>query len=72
MKEHKIIVEKAFPRALSSWDCAENRIQSLIDDGWEVEKLKCATMHSDEGACVVAYLSRETEWAEESKEVWAK
>lgn len=60
MKEHKIIVEKAFPRALSSRDCAEYRIQSLIDDGWEVEKLECTTLHSDEGACVVAYFSRET------------
>ena len=61
MREHKIIVEKAFPHALSSRNCAEYRIQSLIDDGWEVDQLKCTTMHSDEGAVVVAYLSRETE-----------
>ena len=61
MRKHKIIVEKAFPRALSKRLSAEERIQTLIDDGWEVEKLECTTMNSDEGAVVVAYLSRETE-----------
>lgn len=60
MREHKIIVAPAFQRALCKRIGAEARIQSLIDEGWEVEKLKC-TGKDEDNAVVVAYLSRETE-----------
>lgn len=58
MKEQKIIVTPAFHSDFYKCQGAEEKIQPLLDNGWEIEKLTC-TGKSQGDTTVVAYLSRE-------------
>lgn len=58
MKEHKIIVSPAYHSDFYKCQGAEERIQPLLDEGWEIEKLTC-TGKSQGDTTVVACLVRE-------------
>lgn len=58
MKEHKIIVTPAFHSDFYKCQGAEEKIQPLLDEGWEIEKLTC-TGKSQGDTTVVAYLTHE-------------
>lgn len=58
MKEHKIIVTPAYHSDFYKCQGAEERIQPLLDEGWEIEKLTC-TGKSQGDTTVVACLARE-------------
>ena len=58
MKEQKIIVTPAFHSDFYKCQGAEEKIQPLLDEGWEIVKLTC-TGKSQGDTTVVAYLSRE-------------
>lgn len=59
MKEQKIIVTPAFHSDFYKCQGAEEKIQPLLDEGWEIVKLTC-TGKSQGDTTVVAYLARET------------
>lgn len=58
MKEQKIIVTPAFHSDFYKCQGAEEKIQPLLDEGWEIVKLTC-TGKSQGDTTVVACLSRE-------------
>lgn len=58
MKEQKIIVTPAYHSDFYKCQGAEEKIQPLLDEGWEIVKLTC-TGKSQGDTTVVACLSRE-------------